>query len=55
LSHCVNVGEHFTNASSPRSSSRWLWDDLEVANRPAMGVRTRRPDEPCVNNTSTVL
>lgn len=26
-----------------------------VVNRPAMGVTTRRPDEPCVNSTSTVL
>jgi hypothetical protein len=27
----------------------------EVVNRPATGVTTRGPEEPCVNSTSTVL
>ena len=28
---------------------------VEVENRPAVGVKTRRPEEPYVNSTRTVL
>ena len=30
-------------------------DDFEVANRPAAGVATRRPEEPYTNSVRTVL
>ena len=42
--------------SSPPSRHNWRYgDDFEVANRPAAGVITRRPEEPYTNSVRTVL
>src|SRR5450755_1492168 len=45
-----------TSRSSPPSRRNWRYgDDFEVANRPAAGVITRRPEEPYTTSVRTVL
>src|SRR5450631_1377396 len=45
-----------TGRSSPPCRRNWRYgDDFEVANRPATGVITRRPEEPYTNSVRTVL
>ncbi len=43
------------STSSPPNRHNWRYgDDFEVANRPAAGVITRRPEEPYTNSVRTV-
>ena len=45
-----------TSTSPPPSRHNWRYgDDFEVANRPAAGVITRRPEEPYTTSVRTVL
>ena len=45
-----------TSTSPPPSCHNWRYgDDFEVANRPAAGLATRRPEEPYTNSVRTVL
>ena len=54
LSSACTVGR--TSTSPPPSRHSWRYgDDFEVANRPAAGVATRRPEEPYTNSVRTVL
>ena len=44
------------STSPPPSRHNWRYgDDFEVANRPAAGVITRRPEEPYTTSVRTVL
>ena len=52
------VGLHRRAHQHIAAPSRHSWrygDDFEVANRPAAGVATRRPEEPYTNSVRTVL
>ena len=40
---------------APESSQLALWGGFEVANRPAVGFTTRRPEEPYTTSVRTVL
>ena len=42
-------------SSSPNRRNWRYGDDFEVANRPAAGVITRRPEEPYTTSVRTVL
>ena len=44
-----------SRSSSPNRRNWRCGDDFEVANRPAAGVITRRPEEPYTNSVRTVL
>src|SRR5438045_8668746 len=54
LSSACTVGR--TSTSPPPNRHNWRYgDDFEVANRPAAGVITRRPEEPYTTSVRTVL
>src|SRR5947209_20193642 len=54
LSSACTVGR--TSTSPPPSRHSWRYgDDFEVANRPAAGLATRRPEEPYTTSVRTVL